>query len=319
MGDPTAIQRLAESVRAETGKAVVGQQDAIESLLIGLITGGHVLLEGVPGTAKTLMARCLAYALDASFKRIQFSPDLMPADVVGTTVYDADSGQFRLRMGPVFANLVLADEINRTPPKTQAALLEAMQEGQVTIDGVAHPLPRPFLVIATQNPVEYEGTYPLPEAQLDRFQQKVVVDYPDEVSEVEVLHRHLSGLEMTDLASFGMKPVATVDDVIAARATLADVIVDEGVVRYTAQIVRSTREHPSVMLGASPRAGVSLLVASKAHAMLAGRDFVTPDDVKAMAPRCLRHRLIVRPEVEIEGFGTDAILGDVLAKVPVPR
>jgi len=319
MGDPTAIRRLAQLVRAEVGKAVVGQEDAIESLLIGLVTGGHVLLEGVPGTAKTLMVRSLAFALDASFKRIQFSPDLMPADVVGTTVYDAGSGTFRLRTGPVFANLVLADEINRTPPKTQAALLEAMQEGQVTIDGEAHPLPQPFLVVATQNPVEYEGTYPLPEAQLDRFQQKVIVDYPSETSEVEVLTRHLSGLEMTDLAAFGMKPVATVADVLAARATLAGVVVDESVTRYASQVVRATREHPSVLLGASPRAGVSLLVASKAHAMLEGRDFVTPDDVKALAGRCLRHRIIVRAEVEIEGLGADAVLRDVLDKVPVPR
>jgi len=319
MGDPTAIQRLAASVRAEAGKAVVGQGEAMESLLIGLITGGHVLLEGVPGTAKTLMARSLAFALDASFKRIQFSPDLMPADVVGTTVYDAQAGTFHLRTGPIFANLVLADEINRTPPKTQAALLEAMQEGQVTIDGVSHALPQPFLVIATQNPVEYEGTYPLPEAQLDRFQQKVVVDYPDEACEIEVLDRHLSGLEMTDLAAFGMRPVASVADVMAARATLGTVVVDEGVVRYTAQVVRATREHASVLLGASPRAGVSLLVASKAHAMLDGRAFVTPDDVKTMAPRCLRHRIIVRPEVEIEGLGADAVLRDVLDRVPVPR
>jgi MoxR-like ATPase len=319
MGDPTAIQRLAQGVRAEVGKAVVGQGDVIESLLIGLVTGGHVLLEGVPGTAKTLMVRSLAFSLDASFKRIQFSPDLMPADVVGTTVYDAGAGTFRLRTGPVFANLVLADEINRTPPKTQAALLEAMQEGQVTIDGISHPLPQPFLVVATQNPVEYEGTYPLPEAQLDRFQQKVVVDYPDETSEVEVLTRHLSGLEMTDLAAFGMRPAASVADVMAARATLSGVVVDEGVTRYTAEVVRATRDHASVLLGASPRAGVSLLVASKAHAMLEGRDFVTPDDVKALAFRCLRHRIIVRPEVEIEGLGADAVLHDVLDKVPVPR
>jgi MoxR-like ATPase len=319
MGDPTAIRSLAQNVRAEVGKAVVGQDDAIESLLIGLITGGHVLLEGVPGTAKTLMARSLAFALDSSFKRIQFSPDLMPSDVVGTTVYDAEGGTFRLRTGPIFANLVLADEVNRTPPKTQAALLEAMQEGQVTIDGAAHALPQPFLVIATQNPVEYEGTYPLPEAQLDRFQQKVVVDYPDEASELEVLNRHLSGLEMTDLAAFGMRPVASVDDVLAARATLGDVVVDPAVVSYTAGIVRGTREHPSVLLGASPRAGVSLLVASKAHAMLQGRDFVTPDDVKAMSARCLRHRIIVRAEVEIEGYGADSVLADVLGKVPVPR
>ncbi|MDO8964258.1 MAG: MoxR family ATPase [Coriobacteriia bacterium] len=319
MGDPTAIRRLAETVKAEVGKAVVGQEEALESLLIGLVTGGHVLLEGVPGTAKTLMARCLACALDASFKRIQFSPDLMPSDVVGTTIYDVESGSFHLRRGPVFANLVLADEINRTPPKTQAALLEAMQEGQVTIDGVAHPLPQPFLVVATQNPVEYEGTYPLPEAQLDRFQQKVVLDYPDEAAENLILTRHLSGLEMTDLAAFGIRGVASCADVLAARATLDDVVVDEGVVRYTAGVARATRDHATVLLGASPRAGVSLLVASKAHAMLAGRDFVTPDDVKTMAPRCLRHRIILRPEVEIEGIGADAVLRDVLDQVPVPR
>jgi MoxR-like ATPase len=319
MGDPTAIGRLSEAVRAEVRKAVVGQDEALESLLIGLVTGGHILLEGVPGTAKTLMVRCLAYALDASFKRIQFSPDLMPADVVGTTVYDAATGGFNLRRGPVFANLVLADEVNRTPPKTQAALLEAMQEGQVTIDGVSHPLPQPFLVVATQNPVEYEGTYPLPEAQLDRFQQKVVVDYPDAEGESEILTRHLSGLEMTDLGSFGMRPVASCADVIAARATLEDVVVDAGIVQYTASIVRATREHASVILGASPRAGVSLLVASKAHAMLAGRAFVTPDDVKAMAQRCLRHRIILRPEVEIEGLGSETVLRDVLDQVPVPR
>jgi MoxR-like ATPase len=300
-------------------KAVVGQDEALDSLLIGLITGGPVLLEGVPGTAKTLMARCLAYSLDASFKRIQFSPDLMPADVVGTSVFDAGKRAFELRRGPVFANLVLADEINRTPPKTQSALLEAMQEGQVTIDGEPHALPQPFMVVATQNPVEYEGTYPLPEAQLDRFQQKVVLDYPDAAQEAEILKRHMSGLEMNDLSSFGMKPVASRQDVLDARSSLKDVTVDEGVSGYVAAIVRSTRDNASVVLGASPRAGVSLLVAAKAHALLAGRDFVTPDDVKAMAPRCLRHRVLLRPEVEIEGVGADSIVRDVLDSVPVPR
>jgi MoxR-like ATPase len=319
MADPSAVTRLAQAVRAEVGKAVVGQTEAVDSLLVGLITGGHVLLEGVPGTAKTLLARCLAFSIEASFKRIQFSPDLMPADVVGTNVFDLERQTFSLRRGPVFANLVLADEINRTPPKTQSALLEAMQEGQVTIDGVSHPLPQPFMVVATQNPVEYEGTYPLPEAQLDRFQQKVTIDYPDAASESEILKRHLSGLEMTDLAQFGMKPVATTADVLAARAALADVVVDDGVVGYVAAVVRATREHPAVTLGASPRAGVSLLVASKARALLDGRVFVTPDDVKRMAVACLRHRVLLRPEVEIEGMAADSVLRDVLDTVPVPR
>ena len=319
MADLSAVTRLAEAVRAEVGKAVVGQAEAVDSLLIGLITGGHVLLEGVPGTAKTLLARSLAFSIEASFKRIQFSPDLMPADVVGTNVFDLERQTFSLRRGPVFANLVLADEINRTPPKTQSALLEAMQEGQVTIDGTSHPLPQPFLVVATQNPVEYEGTYPLPEAQLDRFQQKVTIDYPDAASETEILRRHLSGLEMTDLAQFGMRPVATTADVLASRAALADVVVDDGVVGYVAAVVRATREHASVTLGASPRAGVSLLVASKARALLDGRAFVTPDDVKRMTPPCLRHRVLLRPEVEIEGMAADSVLRDVLDTVPVPR
>jgi MoxR-like ATPase len=319
MADPSAVTRLAEAVRAEVGKAVVGQSEAVDSLLIGLITGGHVLLEGVPGTAKTLLARSLAFSIEASFKRIQFSPDLMPADVVGTNVFDLERQTFSLRRGPVFANLVLADEINRTPPKTQSALLEAMQEGQVTIDGTSHPLPQPFMVVATQNPVEYEGTYPLPEAQLDRFQQKVTIDYPDPDAEAEILRRHLSGLEMTDLAQFGMKPAATTADVLAARASLADVVVDEGVIGYVAAVVRSTREHAAVALGASPRAGVSLLVASKARALLDGRAFVTPDDVKRMAVPCLRHRVLLRPEVEIEGMAADSVLRDVLDMVPVPR
>ena len=319
MADLSAVTRLAEAVRAEVGKAVVGQSEAVDSLLIGLMTGGHVLLEGVPGTAKTLLARSLAFSIEASFKRIQFSPDLMPADVVGTNVFDLEHQTFSLRRGPVFANLVLADEINRTPPKTQSALLEAMQEGQVTIDGTSHPLPQPFLVVATQNPVEYEGTYPLPEAQLDRFQQKVTIDYPDAASEAEILKRHVSGLEMTDLAQFGMRPVATIADVLAARAALGDIVVDDGVIAYVAGVVRATREHSAVALGASPRAGVSLLVASRARALLDGRAFVTPDDVKRMAVPCLRHRVLLRPEVEIEGMAADSVLRDVLDTVPVPR
>jgi MoxR-like ATPase len=319
MSDTDRVLKLADAVRTEVAKAVVGQAATVDALLVGLITGGHVLLEGVPGTAKTLLARTLAHALDVSFKRIQFSPDLMPADVVGTNVFDLERQDFRLRPGPVFANIVLADEINRTPPKTQSALLEAMQEGQVTIDGIGHQLPKPFLVIATQNPVEYEGTYPLPEAQLDRFGQKVLVDYPSESEETAILSRHVGGMEMTDLDELGVKRVASAADVLAARASLDAVIVDAGVVAYVTAVVRSTRVHPAVLLGASPRAAVSVLVASKARALLDGRAFVTPDDVKLAAPACLRHRVLLRAEIEIEGTGVDAVLGDVLAQVPVPR
>jgi MoxR-like ATPase len=319
MTDVGQVTGLAARVRGEVAKAVVGQDAAVTGLLIGLLTGGHVLLEGVPGTAKTLLARTLAYTLDASFKRIQFSPDLMPADVVGTNVFELGRQEFTLRQGPIFANLLLADEINRTPPKTQSALLEAMQERQVTIDGVAHALPDPFLVIATQNPVEYEGTYPLPEAQLDRFEQKIVVGYPDAEQEAEILRRHVGGLQMSDIGALGVQRAASTADIIEARGLLDAIVVDDAVVRYTSDVCRATRDAAAVILGASPRAAVSLLVASKAHAMLAGRDFVTPDDVKAMAPSCLRHRILLRPEVEIEGMDVDTLLGDVLGTVAVPR
>ncbi len=319
MADTERVQKLAADVRAEVAKAVVGQAETVDALLVGIITGGHVLLEGVPGTAKTLLARALAHTLDISFKRIQFSPDLMPADVVGTNVFDLERQQFFLRTGPVFANIVLADEINRTPPKTQSALLEAMQEGQVTIDGVGHELPKPFLVVATQNPVEYEGTYPLPEAQLDRFAQKVLVSYPSAEEEAQILSRHVGGMEMTSLDDLGVRKVASAADILAARAELDRVVVDEGVVGYVSAIVRATREHPAVFLGASPRAAVSVLVAAKGRALLAGRAFVTPDDVKTACLPCLRHRVLLRPEIEIEGTGVDAVLADVLAQVPVPR
>jgi MoxR-like ATPase len=317
--DMTSVSRLADAVRAEVAKAVVGQAQVVDGLLVGLLTGGHVMLEGVPGTAKTLLAASLARCLDARFKRIQFTPDLMPADVTGTMVYDGERRTFEFRPGPVFTDLLLADEINRTPPKTQAALLEAMQERQVTVDGEARPLSPIFLVVATQNPVEYEGTYPLPEAQLDRFQQKLVMAYPTAEEESEILRRHLGGLERLEPAEVGVAPVATVGDVTAARAALAAVTVDPAVLGYVTAVARATREHPAVLLGASPRAAVSMLVASKARAVLAGRDFVTPDDVKDSAMPGLRHRVLVRAESEIEGLDADAIIADVLGTVPVPR
>jgi MoxR-like ATPase len=244
---------------------------------------------------------------------------MMPADVVGTNVFDTERQEFYLRRGPIFANLVLADEINRTPPKTQAALLEAMQEQSVTIDGVAHALPSPFLVVATQNPIEYEGTYPLPEAQLDRFAQKVVVSYPPADDERAILVRHSGGMEMPDFSALGLRAVATGADVLAARAELDAVVVDDGVLDYVSAVVRETREHPAVFLGASPRAGVSVLVAAKARALMAGRAFVTPDDVKDSALPGLRHRILLRPEVEIEGTEPDSVIADVLGSVPVPR
>jgi MoxR-like ATPase len=317
--DITSVTTLTDRVRSEVGKAVVGQTDVVDGLLVSLLTGGHALLEGVPGTAKTLLVRSLSRALDAQFKRIQFTPDLMPADVTGTMVFDSAQRTFELRPGPVFTDLLLADEINRTPPKTQSSLLEAMQERQVTIDGTSHKLPALFLVVATQNPVEYEGTYPLPEAQLDRFQQKLVMGYPTAEEEVEILNRHLGGLEQLDPAELGVAPVATVADVLAAREVLGGVTVDPAVVAYVTEVARATREHPAVLLGASPRAAVSVLVSSKARAVLAGRDFVTPDDVKSAATPGLRHRIVLRPESEIEGLVADDVVGDVLGQVPVPR
>jgi MoxR-like ATPase len=304
-------------VREEVGKAVVGQERVITGLVVALLVRGHVLLEGVPGVAKTLLVKALAASLDLDFKRVQFTPDLMPSDVLGQLVYERQ--QFRFRPGPVFTNLLLADEVNRTPPKTQAALLEAMEERQVSVEGDARPLPQPFLVVATQNPVEYEGTYPLPEAQLDRFLLKVLVDYPSADEEAAVLARHDKGLDPHDLASVGVHAVAGAADLDAARKQVAAVTVDERVRDYIVAVVRATRESPSVSLGASPRGATMVLWAAKAWAWLADKPFVTPDEVKAVALPALRHRIQLRPEVELEGGTPDGVLTGVLASVPVPR
>ena len=307
------------ALRAEVGKVVVGQEGALSGLVTALLVRGHVLLEGVPGVAKTLLVKTLAAALDLDFGRVQFTPDLMPSDVIGQSIFEPTKGTFRFREGPVFCNLLLADEVNRTPPKTQAALLEAMEERQVTVEGTSRPLPEPFLVAATQNPVEYEGTYPLPEAQLDRFLFKLFVPYPSAEQEQAMLARHDEGLDPHDIVGAGVRPVASAADLAAARAAVSDIGCEAPVQGYIVSLVRATRESPSLSLGASPRGAVALLHASKAWAWLAGKDFVTPDDVKAIAKAALRHRVQLRPEVELEGLTADGVLDGVLATVPVPR
>jgi MoxR-like ATPase len=314
--DPLAALR---AVRAEVAKAVVGQDPVVTGLLIALICQGHVLLEGVPGVAKTLLVRSLADALSLSSKRVQFTPDLMPGDVTGSLVYDASAARFDFRPGPVFTNLLLADEINRTPPKTQAALLEAMEERQVSVDGTPRPLPVPFCVAATQNPIEYEGTYPLPEAQLDRFLLKLMVTIPERADEIAILTRHAAGFDPRNLSAAGIGRVAGAGDLAAARAAAADVRISAAVSGYIVDLCRATRQSASVLLGVSPRGAAALLVTSRAWAWLSGRDYVTPDDVKALARPTLRHRLLLRPEAELDGASADAVIGAVLASVPVPR
>ncbi len=306
-------------VRREVAKAIVGQDAAVSGLLVGMLCGGHVLLEGVPGVAKTLLVRSLAAVLALETKRVQFTPDLMPGDVTGSLIYDAQAARFDFRPGPVFTNLLLADEINRTPPKTQAALLEAMEERQVSIDGLPRPLPDPFMVIATQNPVEYEGTYPLPEAQLDRFLLKLVLPLPPRDDELQVVARHAAGFDPRDLAGAGLTAVAGADDLSAARAQVAETRVDTQVLGYVVDICRATRAAPSVSLGASPRGATALMKTSRAWAWLCGRDFVTPDDVKAMAIPTLNHRIQVRTEAQMDGTTAADIIGNVLATLPVPR
>jgi MoxR-like ATPase len=307
------------ALREEVGKVVVGQEGTLSGLVAALLVRGHVLLEGVPGVAKTLIVKTVARALDLEFARVQFTPDLMPSDVVGQVIFEARSAEFHFREGPVFTNLLLADEINRTPPKTQAALLEAMEERQVSIDGEAHPLPEPFVVVATQNPVEYEGTYPLPEAQLDRFLFKLQVGYPSAPQEVEVLARHDRGLDPHDIAGAGVEPVATAADLEAARALVDAMHVEPPILQYIVDLARATRVSPALTLGVSPRGAAALLHAAKAWAFLAGRPFVTPDEVKAVAKPALRHRLQLRPEVEIEGTTADTVIDGILASVPSPR
>jgi len=313
------IAEVAEAIRTEMAKVIVGQEEAVEGLIAGLMAEGHILVEGVPGLAKTLMVKTLARTIGAGFKRIQFTPDLMPSDVTGTNVFDLHASEFRLRKGPIFTDLLLADEINRTPPKTQAALLEAMEERQVTIDGELYPLGSLFTVYATQNPVEYEGTYPLPEAQLDRFMLKVLIGYPSPAEEEDLLRRYQQGFNPHDLAAAGLRRVAEPEDIRQCRSELGRIVVEDGIIAYLDQLVRATRESSHISLGASPRAAVALLLAAKATAAIAGRQFVVPDDVQRMVYPVLRHRLILRPEAEIEGLRADDVIRGVVAGIRVPR
>ncbi len=315
----SSTSSLAARLRDDLHKVVVGQDDTIFALLLALFGEGHALIEGVPGTAKTLLIRALAMLLGADFRRIQFTPDLMPSDVVGTTIFNPRSGEFTTRRGPIFTNLLLADEINRTPPKTQAALLEGMEERQVTIDGVSFPLPPLFMVCATQNPIEYEGTYPLPEAQIDRFMVKSNTIYPTSAQELELLGRGAAGFDARYLDRMGIGAVVSGDEVAAARGEVRAVHVSPGLLQYVYDIVSRTRSSGDLGLGASPRAGLHLLVAAQAGAAMDGRDFATPDDVKTAAPFVLAHRLIVRPEAEVEGVTAEVVLRRVLESVPVPK
>lgn len=316
--DDAALREAMHRVRLEVGKAVVGQDGTVTGLLIALLSRGHVLLEGVPGVAKTLLVRSFSRALGLDTARVQFTPDLMPGDVTGSLVYDARAGGFEFRAGPVFTHVLLADEINRTPPKTQAALLEAMEERQVSSDGESRPLPDPFLVAATQNPIEHEGTYTLPEAQLDRFLLKLVVDLPNREAEVDVLRRHARGFDPRRLKEAGVDAVVTASEILAAQRAAASVAVDDDLLGYVVDLARATRQSPSVLLGVSPRATTGLLAAAKAWAWLGGYPAITPDHVQTMLVPVWRHRIRLRPEAEIEGVSVDAILTSVLQQTRVP-
>jgi len=315
----TDIKQTFEQIHSESQKVIVGLDAPFELLAVALFSGGHVLLEGVPGTAKTLMAKTLAYMVQAKFTRVQFTPDLMPSDILGTSVFDLGTSQFHLRKGPIFTQLLLADEINRAPAKTQSALLEAMEEKQVNLDGERHQLDAPFMVIATQNPIEYEGTYPLPEAQLDRFMFKILVPYSPPEVEVEILRRTHQGFDAHDLEHSGLKSILSSKAVMDIRKLATTVTVEDGILKYIAAINAASRRSADLVLGASARAATHVLLASKTLAALQGRDFVTPDDIKFVVPAVFRHRILLKPEAEIEGLNADAVIQRLLGSVEVPR
>ena len=315
----TELKNIFENLRSEANKVLVGLEEPFELLVVAMFSNGHVLLEGVPGTAKTLMAKTLAYMVQAQFTRVQFTPDLMPSDILGTSVFDISTSLFHLKKGPIFTQTLLADEINRAPAKTQSALLEAMEEKQVNLEGERHTLDAPFMVIATQNPIEYEGTYPLPEAQLDRFMFKVLVPYSPPAVEVEILRRTHQGFDAHDIESSGINKVIDAGQVVGIRKLIQQVTVEDGILNYIANINAASRRSPDLVLGASARAATHVLAASKTFASLQGRDFVTPDDVKYVVPPVFRHRILLKPEAEIEGLDADAVIQRLLGQVEVPR
>jgi len=319
MPTPLTVQQSYQSLIEQASKALVGQREVFEQIVIALLARGHILLEGVPGTAKTLAAKTLAHLIRAEFRRVQFTPDLMPSDIVGTQVFDINTGKFYLKRGPIFTNILLADEINRAPAKTQAALLEAMEERQVTIEGERYELSEPFMVLATQNPIEYEGTYPLPEAQLDRFMFKTLVDYPALADEAEVLKRYHAGFDAHHLERAGVAPVLTPEQISKLRDEIRAVTVEDGIMNYISAIATASRKSSDLALGGGPRASIAMLLAAKTWAAMQGRAFVIPDDVKALVLPIFRHRVILKPEAEIEGFNADAVMKRVLGKVDVPR
>ncbi len=316
---PAQFGEICERIRAQVGRVLLGQEEVVEHALVAILARGHVLIEGVPGLGKTLLVRVLSRVLGCTHKRIQFTPDLMPSDVTGGNVFNQRIDQFEFVPGPVFTQLLLADEINRAPAKTQSALLEAMQEASVTADGLTRPLPRPFFVMATQNPIESQGTYPLPEAQLDRFLLKVGVDHPQRDIEKRIVRQHLSGFNPSAMEEAGLEQVVDADTLVQMQNALQNINVSDDMLEYITDIVGRTRAHRSVLLGASPRGSIALATAARAKAGIDGRDFVIPDDVKALAPAVLRHRLILQPDAEFEGLSADVCIGQILSEAQVPK